>query len=390
MKILTCRGAAALLALVTVLSAAPWALASSAGAQEFPEAALTASARVQEGTYHEGMIRVSDGTHWGYADASGQLVIRPQFDQAEDFFLGAALVERDGKFGLLRWDGTFLLPLQYDALTSLGCGVYLGRRGSLWDLLSIAAVEGSSHQLYADQAAAALTAESPTQQLTLLAQDGTSTHLLVSALPQLLENRKVPGWQFPLSFSRKADFQDVSGRDWYDRWVNLAYSVGLMEGTGSGRFEPTRTLTVAEALRLAACLESRALRDDFHLQRVSGPLWYSSSVAYCEASGVISPGEFTQADFDRPVTRSEMARIVSATTPVRSMESCNSLTQVRAAIPDVSPSDYAAEAIYALYAKGILQGTDGSMTFRPADSLTRAEAAAIVSRIARPEQRVIL
>ena len=182
----------------------------------------------------------------------------------------------------------------------------------------------------------------------------------------------------------------MSGRDWYDRWVNLAYSVGLMEGTGSGRFEPTRTLTVAEALRLAACLESRALRDDFHLQRVSGPLWYSSSVAYCEASGVISPGEFTQADFDRPVTRSEMARIVSATTPVRSMESCNSLTQVRAAIPDVSPSDYAAEAIYALYAKGILQGTDGSMTFRPADSLTRAEAAAIVSRIARPEQRVIL
>lgn len=228
------------------------------------------------------------------------------------------------------------------------------------------------------------------RQLVLRDETGRMTYIPINSLPQLLESRKAPGWQFPLSPSRRAAFQDVSGTDWFDIWVDIAYNTGLMVGAGDGKFEPLRTLTVAETLRLAACLESRARRDDFHLQTVSGPQWYSSSVAYCEASGIIAPGEFNQGDPSRPVTRAEMARIFSATTPVRSMEYRNSLAQVQSKIPDVSQGDFAADAIYGLYAKGILNGTDSALTFRPDDSLTRAEAAAIVSRIARPEQRVIL
>ena len=62
----------------------------------------------------------------------------------------------------------------------------------------------------------------------------------------------------------------------------------------------------------------------------------------------------------------------------------------KASVPDVKAGDYAADAIFSLYAKGILSGTDAGLTFRPADSLTRAEAAAIVSRMARAEQRITL
>ena len=68
----------------------------------------------------------------------------------------------------------------------------------------------------------------------------------------------------------------------------------------------------------------------------------------------------------------------------------NSLSRVKAAVPDVRTGDYAANAIFGLYAKGILTGSDGDLTFRPNDSLTRAEAAAIVSRMARAEQRISL
>lgn len=393
MKHLLNRGAVLLTALALVLSASPCALARSPADEEPALYVSRAVAWNQVGAYSEGMIRVTNGALWGYADAGGRIAILPQFDAAEDFFLGTALVKKDGKTGLLRWDGTFLLEPDYDELTDVGCGVYLGRRGGVWDLLSITPVstdEGVFHALYSDQISAVLFSGTGMQQLLLRDQDGTVKRIFVHSLPQLLESRKAPGWQFPLSASRQASFRDVSGSDWYDRWVNLAYNVGLMEGDGSGLFEPERTLTVAEALRLAACLESRARQDDFHLQSVSGPQWYSSSIAYCEASGVIFPGEYGQADYDRPITRSEVARIFSATTPVRSMGYLNSLSQVRTSVPDVNEGDYAADAIYGLYAKGILTGTDSTLSFHPEDSLTRAEAAAIVSRIARPEQRMTL
>jgi len=68
----------------------------------------------------------------------------------------------------------------------------------------------------------------------------------------------------------------------------------VMQGIGNNTFEPTRTLTVAEALHMAACLESRAIQDDFHLQSTSGAVWYSASVAYCEAVGILSSGQFSQ------------------------------------------------------------------------------------------------
>lgn len=391
------RGALLLTALALALSVSPWARAQGADggnpAQQPNLAAARTAAWRQVGEYSEGMIRVTDGTLWGYAGADGGVVIPPRFDEAEDFYLGTALVKENGKAGLLRWDGVFLLEPEYDELTDIGCGVYLGRRNQVWDLLSVTPVSAAgeeTHALYSNQSSAALYAGTGAQQLVLRGQDATMTRISLSALPQLLESRKVPGWQFPLSAGRRASFRDVSGGDWYDRWVNLAYNVGLMEGDGGGLFEPARTLTVAEALRLAACLESRARRDDFHLQSVSGPLWYSSSVAYCEASGVIALGEFGQADYDRPITRAEMACLFSATTPVRSMGDRNSLSRVRSCVPDVSAGDPAADAIYGLYAKGILNGTDSALSFRPEDSLTRAEAAAIVARIARPEQRVTL
>lgn len=389
------RTAAVLTALALALSAAPYVSAQDAGGAERPSPELfvrSAPAWRQTGGYSEGLARVTDGALWGYADAGGSLVIPLRFDAEEEFALGSALVTENGKLGLLNRDGAFLLEPEYDELTDVGYGVYLGKRGSVWDLLSITplfSAEGATHLLYADQAFAGLFSGA-TQQLVLRDQSGAVTRIPVNSLPQLLESRRAPGWQFPLSPSRQAAFRDVSGSDWFDVWVNLAYSTGLMVGTGGGKFEPLRALTVAETLRLAACLESRALQDDFHMQSVRGSLWYSSSVAYCEASGIISPGQFGTADYSRPITRAEMACVFAATTPVRSMKNRNSLTRVQRAIPDVNNGDFAADAIWGLYAKGVLNGTDSSLTFRPDESLTRAEAAAIVSRIARPEQRITL
>ena len=68
-----------------------------------PEPILT-----QVGSFREGMIPVTDGTHWGYAAPDGTVLIPVQFDTAEDFELGVARVTLSGKVGLLHWNGSFL------------------------------------------------------------------------------------------------------------------------------------------------------------------------------------------------------------------------------------------------------------------------------------------
>lgn len=346
----------------------------------------------QVGTFSEGMVRVTDGTYWGYASTNGAALIPVQFDAAENFELGVAKVTLEGKVGLLHWNGTFLVEPEYDELNAVGYGLYLGRRGQVWDLLSTAEVSRdgeTSHCLYSDLTTARVSA-GVNGQLILQEQDGRSTRVLLRNLPQWLKSKKVSGWQFPLYTSERATFVDVTGSDWYDRWVNLAYSTGMMEGTGNGKFEPQKELTVAETLRLAACLESRAIQDDFHLQNVSGTLWYSSAVTYCEAVGIISYGEYEKGDFNRPITRAEMARIFGRTTAVRSMENINDLDRVRSSVPDVKEGDYAAESIYSLFAKGVFTGKDSLCSFHPTENLTRAEAATMIVRITRPEHRITL
>ncbi len=342
------------------------------------------------GDYREGRRFITDGTLWGYVGVEGNVVIEPQFEHAGEFYLGAAQVTKDGKTGLLRWDGGYIIRPEYDELISVDYGIYLGRRDQVWDLLSVAktnTLEGVTQKLYSDLPYAAVY-EGLMGRVVLQDQKGVWTNILISALPQMLEEKRVPGWQFPLAANRRASFVDVQENDWFDRWINLVYSVGMMEGTGGGKFEPLRSLTVAETLRLAACLESRARRDDFHLQDVNGPQWYSSSVVYCEAVGIIKSGEFSLKDYVRPITRAEMAKIFAVTAPVRSIKDINDMEEIRASVPDVDQTDFAAESIYQMYAKGIINGTDSVHSFLPEGELTRAEAAAIIARIARPEQRI--
>ena len=358
------------------------AIAEEQPPQEEPE--LT-----QIGAFSEGMIRVTDGSRWGYADPYGTIVIDLRFEAAEDFELGVTRVKVDGKVGLLHWDGTYLFEPVYDELVKVGYGLYLGRVGAAWDLLSEAENSAGDRVLYSGLTAARVSS-GVNGQLILQEQSGKTVRVYLRNLPDWLRSKKVGGWQFPLYNDARASFTDVSGQDWYDRWVNLVYSTGMMEGTGEGKFDPEKELTVAETLRLAACLESRAIQDDFHLQSVSGAQWYSTSVAYCEAVGIIAYGEFARDDLNRPVTRAEMARILSRTTAVRGMENRNDPTRVRGFVPDVQSGDYAADAIFGMYAKGIFNGKDSLGSFHPDEYLTRAEAAAVIARIARPEHRITL
>jgi hypothetical protein len=62
----------------------------------------------------QGLIPVKYGNKWGYIDSGGNLVINPQFDEA-DFFTGdIARVRNDRKFGFVKRDGTMAVECKYN------------------------------------------------------------------------------------------------------------------------------------------------------------------------------------------------------------------------------------------------------------------------------------
>ena len=295
---------------------------------------------------------------------------------------------------MIRQDGTYLIRPEYDSLMPINCGLYVVQKGIKWGVVSILPFSdgqgGATQVLYDLSYDSIQVVEQGGSQVLELIRKGVKTIVPLFELPGILAQKGAPSAQFPLNRGKLPGFSDVSPRDWYALWVDVAYNVGLMEGVGGNQFAPGRTLTVAEALKLAATLESRYREDDFHQRPGSGKDWYSAAVDYCIASGIITSGAFRETDYTRPVKRWEMACIFAHTSLAKGMPARNSLERVRAAVPDVGMGTPCAEEIYSLYAKGVLAGVDANLTFRPDGALTRAEAAAIVSRMARTEQRITL
>lgn len=342
--------------------------------------------------YQEGLALTEENGLWGYSDVSRQVVIPIRYTSATSFRLGLARVEENGKLGIIRTDGTLLISPAYGTLDHLYSGLYIAQSGTRWGIISILPFpdgKGGVTQVLYDFVYDSITLSTlGGLETVILTKDGAQTLLPVYQITDLMLSKQIPSARFPLTEGDLPDFADVSPRQWYDVWVDIACNVGLMEGVGSSRFAPDQTLTVAEALQLAAEMESRQTGDNFHTQVHRDSPWYRPAVEYCQASGIISAGEFSRPE--RPVTRAEMAKIFAATSLAQSMPNRNDLARVRVSVPDVKSGDYAADAIFSLYAKGVLTGGDQNLTFRPNDTLTRAEAAAIVARMARAEQRLTL
>lgn len=343
--------------------------------------------------YQEGFAQAEENGKWGFAGGDGSVAIPLQYDSVVSFSLGMAAVNLNGRLGVIRPDGEYLIQPEYDTLMPAGYGLYIAQKGNRWGVVSVLPYlneEGKkTNEVYPiTYEKVELGTSGGLDALILTAMGGGRTIVPLFRVPGILQGLGVEGSQFPLTRGRLPSFTDVKGRDWYSLWVDIAYNTGIMSGTGNNAFEPGREVTVAEALQMAANMDSRFKGDTFHTTaHVTAP-WYTEAVDYCLASGTIAAGQFD--DYERQITRRELAQVFAATSLARSLPDRNSLVRVMAAVGDVSGRDEGAQAIYGLYAKGILTGVDENLSFRPDDLVTRAEAAALAARLARPEQRVDL
>ena len=172
-------------------------------------------------------------------------------------------------------------------------------------------------------------------------------------------------------------FPDVPAGAWYTGDMEQAVRLGLFNGKSGGVFDPQGSLTLAEAVTLAAKARSTYEGSGF---TPGGTPWYQNAVNYGLEQGFLTRGEYS--DYTQPATRADMAGIFARTLPLGEYARINRI----GAIPDVDEGTRNADAIYLLYSAGILTG-DASGAFHPNQTVTRAETAAILNRLALPASR---
>lgn len=185
----------------------------------------------------------------------------------------------------------------------------------------------------------------------------------------------------------QAGYADVTAGSWYAAPAQVCYETGLMTGTQAG-FEPTRTLSLAEAAAIAARLR-QALVGDTIPDPQTGAAWYQNyedylaQAAWASGSslyGVIPWGE--AAGFSAPATRYDFLVLLSLAVEEHrsSLPAINAIT----ALPDVGEDNVA----LFFYNAGVLTGKDDYGTFDPQGTLSRSECAAMVARVVRPGLRL--
>lgn len=174
-------------------------------------------------------------------------------------------------------------------------------------------------------------------------------------------------------------FSDVSTADWFYENVRASYEYDLINGFADGKFHPDENLTIGQAVKLAACLNS--LYSGGTADFAASTPWYQTYVDYAQRNGILTQ---TYADYNAPATRSVFASVLAGALPRGALQPINSIAD--GAIPDVSMTTENADAIYLLYRAGVLIGSNGGQ-FKPSDSIRRSEAAAIITRMAVPSLR---
>ncbi|MCM1148699.1 MAG: S-layer homology domain-containing protein [Butyricicoccus sp.] len=188
---------------------------------------------------------------------------------------------------------------------------------------------------------------------------------------------------------KASPFTDVVRGSWYFDDVIRCCERGFIDGMTPTTYEPTGTLTLAQCVKLAACMHQ------FHSEGAvafeapaPGEPWYSSYVDYALENGMIER-EFD--DYNAPVVRREFVEVFYNALPETEYARINKIAD--GAIPDVPGSDGGAKEVYAFYRAGILAGygeADGmaAFSFGPDRTITRAEVATIMNRMFDKDARV--
>ena len=190
-------------------------------------------------------------------------------------------------------------------------------------------------------------------------------------------------------FSASTDyygFLDADESAWYGSQqqgvIKSVVQLGIMNGYTDGTFHPIGNITLSEAIKMAAVVHATCNNQTISFSASDGGKWYDAYLNYCVKNRIVSSDEYSS--LDAYATRAQIAHIFAKATSDFAVVNDVDYDY----IPDVSERSEYADEILALYRAGILTGDERTRAFRPSDTVTRAEAAAIISRVALPTTRI--
>ena len=208
-------------------------------------------------------------------------------------------------------------------------------------------------------------------------------------------------------------FEDVPENAWYYPVVREAYEKGITNGTSDTTFEPNTTVT-REMFLVMLYRAAEIKLDIFHtmfskweeevIQKsyfsdVKKDTWYAETVCLAKEMDVTNGVEGPRIENDEliaqarfgvgePITREQMATFAARFMDVRKHVALKDAENPVKAFSDADQiSDWAKDAAEAMRVSGVMQG-DAQQRLHPKDLATRAEAAAVVLRLAAATERV--
>lgn len=159
-------------------------------------------------------------------------------------------------------------------------------------------------------------------------------------------------------------YTDVRSNDWFADSVYYVSELGLMSGTGSGRFSPNADTTRAMIVTILARLDGKD---------TSGTPWYAAGRAWAMENGV-SDGT----NMDGKITREQLCAMLYRYAQREDYDTTQGGMAIREYDDYSSISAYALDAMGWAVNAGLVQGRGGKLA--PQAYATRAEIAVILDR----------
>lgn len=176
-----------------------------------------------------------------------------------------------------------------------------------------------------------------------------------------------------------ASFKDCPDNHWAFGYIEELKSLNIISGYADGNFYPDKTVKREEFVKMIVLLSDIGNADDTcSFVDVSDSDWYYRYVASAYKAGIVNGVSDSRFGVEADISRQDVAVIVCRLLTKLGITTDENTTKTFVDSGEISV--YAADSVKTLVAMSVLNGfEDGS--FRPNASLTRAEAAKIISAV---------
>ena len=215
----------------------------------------------------------------------------------------------------------------------------------------------------------------------MIKEDGTTSLVKLSNVSNGMLTVPLNGSSVFRVVDNTRDFSDIQNH-WAARYIHFVAARNLFQGTGGNRFSPSIGMTRGMIVTVLGRL-SDIVPDDYKgrsFNDVAPNAFYAKYVEWAASNGIIrgnGQGGFLP---DQNVTREQLAVILYNYIKYLGLDLIEQNSGDHSFADENNISDFAREAVEALYRAGVINGRSGNL-FDPKGTATRAEVAAMLERL---------